>query len=90
MRITYAPSFLRALKKLPVELIEETKEKILLFTQDSNHPILKVHKLTGKLKGQYSFSVNYKIRIVFCYPLKSKQVIFFTAIGDHDIYKGSP
>jgi plasmid maintenance system killer protein len=50
-----------------------------------NHSSLKVHKLNGPLKGSYSFSVNYKIRIIFQYVSK-KEVVLLT-VGDHKIYK---
>lgn len=87
MEIKYSPSFLRALKKCPPELIEEVKDKLELFHDEQNHSKLKVHKLTGKLKGQYSFSVNYQIRIVFYYISKKDKQVLLTAIGDHDVYK---
>ena len=87
MVIKYSPIFLRALKKLPPDLIEEAKEKILLFLDEKNHTALKPLKLTGKLKGQYSFRVNYQTRIVFYYISKKNKVVLFTAIGDHDVYK---
>ena len=87
MDIKYSPAFLRALKKLPPGLTEEAKEKIRLFKDENNHQALKVHKLGGRLKGQYSYSVNYKTRIVFYYISKKDKKVLFTAIGDHDIYK---
>lgn len=78
---------MRALKKLPPGLIEEAKGKIMLFHHEKNHEHLKVHKLSGRLKDQYSFSVNFQTRIVFYYISKRKEIVLLTAIGDHDIYK---
>mgnify|MGYP001565549081 FL=1 len=85
--IKYAPAFLRKLKKLETGLREEAIEKIELFTSEENHKILKLHKLKGRFGGCYSFSVNYKTRIVFMYIAKSKKEAVLLAIGDHDIYK---
>lgn len=85
MEIKYKPSFLRDFKRLPVEIQEEAKERIVSFTNTSNHKKLKVHKLKGKLKDYYSFSVTYSHRIVFQY--ETKKSIVFIAIGDHDVYK---
>ena len=86
MEIHYAPSFLRSYKKLSVSLQLEVKAKIALFRDADNHTVLFVHKLKGALEEQYSFRVNYKIRIVFYYlPTKPKSAYLIT-VGDHDIY----
>ncbi len=85
MQIKYKPSFLREFKKLPVEIQEEAKEKILLFQDESNHKRLRVHKLQGRLKDFYSFSVTYSHRIVFIY--EDTQTAVLVAVGDHAVYK---
>ncbi|MBI3626916.1 type II toxin-antitoxin system mRNA interferase toxin, RelE/StbE family [Candidatus Uhrbacteria bacterium] len=85
MKIAFAPSFIRAYKKLPDDLKEEVRQKIDLFKKDPNHPFLKSHKLKGRLKGRHSFSVNYKDRIVFIY--NGSDEVILLAIDDHDIYK---
>lgn len=85
MKILYKAKFLRQFKKLPTPLQQEAKEKIALLQQDVQHPFLKAHKLKGKLKEFWSFSVNYKDRIVFQYEKKDHIVLI--AIGDHDVYQ---
>lgn len=85
MDIAYTPQFLRMLRKLERALREETVEKIELFATDPSNTQLRVHKLKGKLKNRYSFSVNYQTRIV--YMQLSKTEAAFLAIGDHDVYK---
>lgn len=82
---SFTPSFVREFKVLEHDLAEEVLEKIELFKDRKNHKILKVHKLHGSLKTRFSFSVNYKIRIVFEYD--SKNEVAFLAIGDHDVYR---
>jgi len=81
----YAPSFLRQLKKLPPALQKEAKEKIQFFSQRKNHRQLGVHKLKGKLKGKYSFSINYSYRIVFIWLPDGTAGLL--EIGNHDVYK---
>ena len=85
IEIIYAPIFVRSFKKLDERLKEEILEKIEMFKSVSNHKILKVHKLNGRYKNCYSFSVNYSYRIIFQYEVEEKVAIL--AIGDHDIYK---
>jgi mRNA-degrading endonuclease YafQ of YafQ-DinJ toxin-antitoxin module len=85
MRAVYAPPFLRQLKKLPEGLQEEVFEKVELFQKKPKDPMLKTHKLKGRLAGNYSFSVNYQTRVVFQYISKEEAVLL--AVGDHDVYK---
>jgi plasmid maintenance system killer protein len=85
IKLIYAPIFIRQLGKLGKELQNEAIEKIGLFEDESNHKALKVHKLHGSFKNKYSFSVNYKYRIVFMWQSKSEAALL--AIGDHAIYK---
>ena len=84
MELIYAPSFVRQFKKLEANLQEEVLEKIELFKNAQNHKTLKVHGLKGRLKGRWSFSVNYRFRIVFSYTSKSTAVLL--AVGDHSVY----
>ena len=85
IKISYKPTFIRQLKKLPEPLQIEAKEKIKLLEEDPDTPSLKVHKLKGRLKGRLSFSVNYSYRILFQYY--TKQEIVLLNIGDHQIYQ---
>ncbi len=85
LSIIYAPAFVKQFKKVEVPLQEEVLEKIKFFQDENNHQSFKMHKLHGEFKTCYSFSVNYKIRIVFEYL--SKNEVALLALGDHDLYK---
>lgn len=85
IKVHYKPSFIRQLKKLPLGLQEEVIEKIELFKNIDNHQRLEVHKLKGRLKKFYGFSVDYKNRVVFEY-LSDGEIVLL-AVGDHEIYK---
>ncbi|MEK7116922.1 MAG: hypothetical protein AAB837_02045 [Patescibacteria group bacterium] len=87
IEVVYAPSFVKQFQTLEKNLAEEALEKIELFKNRRNHKQLKVHKLKGPFSGWYSFSVNYRIRILFEYPLKSRKEVLLLAIDDHDIYR---
>ena len=84
MVVLFTPSFLRQLKSLEITLQEEVIEKVELFKDIKNHRELKVHKLKGRLKGRWSFSVNYHFRIVFSYISKREAIML--AVGDHSVY----
>ena len=83
--VSYKPSFIKKVRHLDQELYKEVLDKIELFKDVQNHLLLKVHKLHGHFKNCYSFSVDYRIRILFQYESKNEVVLL--AIGDHDVYR---
>lgn len=84
LKIIYAPTFIRRYEKLESELQAEVLIKLNLFQDKDNHKSLNVHKLHGHFSDRYSFSVNYRIRIIFRYLSKSEVAIL--TVGDHDVY----
>ena len=82
IEVYYTPHFLKMYAKLENNLCAEIKEKINSFMNVKNHSSLKVHKLQN-LKNTYSFSINYKIRIVFEYGI-NKNIVNFLYVGNHD------
>jgi mRNA-degrading endonuclease YafQ of YafQ-DinJ toxin-antitoxin module len=56
--------------------------KLEQFTAAPFDPSLKTHKLSGKLKELWSFSVDYDERILFYFTEDEKAV--FVDIGSHD------
>ncbi|MEK7185284.1 MAG: hypothetical protein AAB726_01550 [Patescibacteria group bacterium] len=71
---------------MPEPLIDEVALKIEEFKNSKNHDKLKVHKLHSTLKGCFSFSVNYNIRIIFEYgnSRSAKSQAILLGIGKHD------
>lgn len=85
IEINFKPTFIKQFNALENDLQDEILEKIELFKNRKNHKQLKTHKLHGQLKDWFSFSVNYKFRIVFSFTTKNAVVLL--AVGDHEIYK---
>ncbi len=79
------PRFDRNYRKLPKRIKEAAKEKERIFREDAFHPSLETHKLHGKDKDTWAFSINRKYRIKFLF-LKNDAVLFLD-IGDHTIYR---
>lgn len=67
---------------MEVQRKAEGKEK--LFRENPFHPLLRTHKLKGRLADLYSFSVDATYRVVF--KFYNSDVIFLD-IGSHDIYR---
>ncbi len=84
MQVSFKPSFVRQMNKLEKSLVDEVLYKIGILKNSNDYTSLKIHKLHGRMKNNWSFSVNYKIRVVFEY--ESKKEIVLLTIGDHDVY----
>jgi len=87
LKLIYAPSFLRRLKKIKkkdTELFDEVIEKLELVKEKKHHKQLKMHALKGALRGKHAFSANYKIRII-CKITKNE--IYILDIGSHSVYE---
>lgn len=79
MEVSFSSSFKRAFKKRikgNVDLEARFWQKLKQFTVDPFDPSLKTHKLSGKLKEFWSFSVDY-------YFTEGEKAVLVD-IGSHD------
>ncbi|HGJ67078.1 TPA: type II toxin-antitoxin system mRNA interferase toxin, RelE/StbE family [bacterium] len=85
MEIIWGSSFKKAYKKI-TKADPQLKNKIIkclgLFANDPFHSSLNTHKLSGKLKDLWAFSVDNDCRVVFNF-LDDGNVIMVD-IGKHD------
>lgn len=77
--------FIRAYKSLPEEIKVRSKQREKIFKANPFAPRLKTHKLKGKFKGYWSYSVDYQYRILFRFI--DNETILYHDIGTHEIYK---
>lgn len=84
MKIFYHHVFTKNYKRLPLKIKLKAERRELLFCKDPFDPRLKTHKLHGKLKDTWSFSVDNTFRILFEF---TDSCVIFLDIGDHDLYK---
>jgi mRNA-degrading endonuclease YafQ of YafQ-DinJ toxin-antitoxin module len=85
VEVSFSSPFKRAFKKRiqgNAELEARFWQKLEQFTIDPFAPSLKTHKLSGKLKEFWSFSVDYNERVLFYFVEEGKAV--FVDIGSHD------
>lgn len=85
MKIFYTKKFEREYKKISKDLKLKTESREKLFRKNIFDKTLKTHKLSGELDGFWSFSVDFKNRVIF--EIIDSETVFFHSIGDHDIYK---
>ena len=75
----------KSFKKLSIKTQQTATEKLKIFQKDPFSPLIKTHKLSGKLKNYWSFSVDYSIRIMF--EFVDEESVGLIDIGPHKIYK---
>lgn len=85
MEIYYSSKFAKEYKRLSNKIKTAAEIKELIFRKNPFDPKLKTHKLTGKLRHFWSFSIGYKHRIVF--EFIDQNTIWFLSVGTHQIYR---
>lgn len=84
IEISFSKSFKRAFKRRIAENKEREERfwtKVEVFKENPFSSTLRTHKLSGKLKDLWSFSVEYDTRVIF-YFVDENRVIFLD-IGTH-------
>lgn len=83
--VGYHRKFIKNAEKLPDRIKQLLIEREAMFRLDIYNPILKTHKLSGRLGQFWSFSLNYSYRVVF--EFVSEDEVIFINVGTHEIYK---
>ena len=84
MLIRTSSRFRKAFKKLPKRVRNKAKEKEMLFRINPFDTRLGVHKLHGKYKNYWAFTITDQYRIMFIF-VESDRVDFID-IGNHKVY----
>ncbi len=82
MRISRSPRFDRRYKKLLTKIKDRAEEREAVFKLNPFDLRLETHKLHGKQKDEWSYSIGYDYRITFIF-LENGDVIY-TDVGTHD------
>lgn len=77
--------FERQYKNLPNRIKRAAKEKETIFRKDPFDSRLDTHKLHGKEREVWAFSIarSYRIKFIFL----KEGIVLFLEVGTHDIYK---
>ena len=80
MEIEFRKEFKKQYKKLPKKIQVKFSERLELFMETPNHPILHLHTLTGPEHPIETINITGDYRAQF---LRLKNVISFIKIGTH-------
>lgn len=83
--VRYTPEFKRDYRKLSERIRARVKERGALFEQEPFHPLLRTHKLTGRLSGVWAFAVDFRHRVLFEF-LGDREALLLR-VGDHSLYR---
>ena len=85
MEVAFSDSFKKAFKKRikSTELEMQFWNRFELFINQPFAPQLKTHKLSGKLKNLWSFTVEYDLRVIFYFTEDKPKKVVFVDIGTH-------
>ncbi len=82
--VYYGNHFEEMFLALPKAIQKKADKALALVQKNAFYPSLRLHKLSGKMNGYWSISIDRRYRIVFL-PLKDGDVQFMS-IGTHAIY----
>lgn len=82
MKVYPSTRFTRNLQKLSRFIQERAMLRDLLFRANPFDPRLETHKLHGKQKGEWAYSIDHSYRVSFVFL--SDGGVLYTNIGTHD------
>ncbi len=79
----YTRQFDKQLDRLSDQNKRIVQEAICLFLLEPRNPLLRNHKLHGKMDGFFALYAGYDLRIIYTYE-NSRMIVVFVAVGKHD------
>lgn len=86
MKLIWTKAFIRKYAKWEKKhsnLSTKARERLSLFSVEPFHRSLRTHALVNELDGYWSFSINYKYRVVFSFNEDKTEAVLLN-IGSHD------
>lgn len=86
MRVEFHRKFTKRYGKIPVFIRVKCDERLRLFEENPNHPLLDNHGLHGDRAGEWSINITGDWRAVYIF--QDSETIIFTEIDTHsNLYK---
>jgi len=87
IKLVWDDKFRRIFKKWSVQhpdLVSQFRDRLTLFISDPFHPTLRVHSLSGVLKGSWAMKISYDQRLIFRFMDDAHTIVLLIDIGTHD------
>ena len=85
MLIRVSSRFRKSYKKLPENIKNKAQEKEKIFRINPFDARLDAHKLHGKYKEYWAFTITSQYRVMFTFA--ESEIVDFIDIGTHEIYR---
>jgi addiction module RelE/StbE family toxin len=82
MKPALQKSFLKSYAKLPQNIQKKFVERVQLFLDEPDHPLLRIHELKGDMTPLKSMNITGDYRALFTIDIKKQHIIFYK-IGTH-------
>ena len=82
MEVAYSKSFKKDFAKMQKKAQEQFFERLSLYLDNPQHPLLHVHSLNGVYQGYQSFNVTADIRAIFTFR-DNGDVLYVDMMGIH-------
>lgn len=87
MEVAYSKNFKKYFAKLQKKVQEQFFQRLSLYLENPQHPLLRVHSLGGEYLGYQSFNVTADVRAIFTIR-NNGTVLYVDTIGTHSqLYK---
>ncbi len=80
MKINFHKSFDKMFAKLPKFVKEKFYIRLEIFSLNINNPLLNIHPLKGKRRGQWSINITGDCRALY---IEQEDGVIFLEIGTH-------
>jgi addiction module RelE/StbE family toxin len=85
MKIRFHKNFEKKYQKLNEGQKKKTQERLILFLENSFHPILNNHSLKGKYLGYRSINITGDLRAIYKF-ISEEECIFITIDNHNNLY----
>lgn len=82
MKVAYSKDFKKSFAKLQLKARQQFSERLRLYLDNPQHPLLNVHGLHGVWEGYQSFNVNADVRVIFSIRDEGA-TLYLDIIGTH-------
>jgi addiction module RelE/StbE family toxin len=82
MEVAYSRDFKKDFAKLQKKTQLHFFDRLSLYLEDPQHPLLRVHTLSGNYLGYQSFNVTADVRVIFTIR-DNRTVLYLDMIGTH-------
>lgn len=84
-RIFVTSDFRRSFRRLPGNIQELFARKEVWFKADAFDSRLRTHRLHGKLKGFWAYSISHQYRVLFRFV--NARTVAYLDVGTHEVYR---